>query len=153
VSKSDLCLRCGQPGHTSSSCRKTYALQLGGVTLWGVAGILLALSVGANVWQQLRIESLQKKVGTLTAQADTAVASAQSWKGAAESCSAATQRLQAAAATNAASAARANKLAKDVAYAHSKLARSIQTGQSAVPGDACKSADAVFNEWIERRRP
>lgn len=120
---------------------------------WTVAAGLQAITLGVLALTGIAYLDERDALAVMKTEQQHAVSSAWSWQGAAKSCSDKTVQFQAAAAVNAASAARANKLAKDVSNAHSKLARSIESGKSAVMGDACKSADAVFNDWIERRKP
>jgi hypothetical protein len=118
---------------------------------WTVAAGLQAITLGALFFTGIAYLDARDDAVLAGAEQKHAAESAQSWAGAAKSCSDKTAQFQAAASRNAASAAKAREEAKGASDRHAALARSIERGKSAFPGDACKSADEAFNDWIERR--
>ena len=100
-----------------------------------------ALSMLAEDWLQTRDERLQA-----TQRADDATRAGQS-------CSAGVTRLEALTRERANEAREALKEARRLATNHQGRAQQILASPPAVPGDACASAQAAFDDWMIGRQP
>lgn len=106
--------------------------------------IALALSVLANLligdaWLEARDAQLQ------------AVGQRDQAQGSAKACSAGVEQLQRAARDRQADAARAIAAAQASARGHQQRAQQILSAPPAVPGDACASAGAALDAWLQER--
>lgn len=107
--------------------------------------IALALSAAGNVF--LGSAYLKQRDSATEAKVETVYITA-----AAKECSQATETLQAAGKKRAAENAPKAEAAKAEADKHERKADQILAASAAVPGDACKSADALVDAWWEARK-
>lgn len=119
-----------------------------GLNLWRPLAIALAIALAAAIaalvpladaWLEARDAQLQ--AGAAREQA-TAIARA---------CSAGVERLQQLANQRAAEARQAQQAARRQALTHQQRAQQILAAPAAVPGDACASADAAIDAWLQER--
>jgi inorganic triphosphatase YgiF len=118
------------------------------VNPWRAAAIVLAIALAAtaaaawilaDAWLEARDARLQA-----AAERDQAA-------GVARSCSAGVERLQRLADQRAQEARRAQQEARRQALSHQQAAQQILASPPAVPGDACASAEAAIDAWLQGR--
>lgn len=102
--------------------------------------VALGLSVLGNIF--LGNAYLSQRDTATTVKTETVFVRA-----AAEECSKGTEALASTAAANKAAAAPKTEAAAKVAAEHDKKADAILATPPAVPGDACKNAEAVIDAW------